>query len=277
MMDNIALVLGAGGARGLAHIHVLKAFDELGLRPSVIAGTSIGSIMGSAFAAGMSGDEVEAYVMERFDDRVRLLSDVLKVRPESWKKFISDGGLRLGELNLESIFSVFLPEQIPETFAELSIPMHVVATDYYAGSATVFSSGPLHAPIAASAAIPAVFLPVEVGGRFYVDGSATNPCPIDAVQARAQHVLAIDVAGRPTGTPSQRPSKIDTVYAANQLMQRTMATLSAQACPHATLLHAPVDAYRSLDFLKSAEIISETAGLKEQAKTALGRMLEKNG
>ncbi len=273
-LDTFALVLGAGGARGLAHIHVLKAFDDLGVRPSVIAGTSIGSVLGAAFCAGMSGSEIEAYVFERFNDRARFMAEAFKVRPSSLKGFFNDGGLRLGELNLESIFSVFLPAQIPATFEELSIPLHVVATDYYAGAATVFNTGILRKPIAASAAMPAFFLPVEIDGRYYVDGSSTNPCPLNTVQQITDHVIAVDVSGGPVGVESDRPSKMDSMYTASQVMQKTIANLMAQAYPKSVLMRAPVDGFRSLDFLSSAQIISQTAKLREQTKVTLGRLLE---
>ncbi len=273
-MDEIALVLGAGGARGLAHIHVLKAFDDLGLRPAVVAGTSIGAVLGAAYCSGMSGDAIEDYVVERFDDRARLIAEAFKVRPNSLKGFFQDGGLRLGELNLETIFSVFLPIQIPATFEELSTPLHVVATDYYAGSDTVFHAGELRRPIAASAAMPAVFLPVEIGGRYYVDGSSTNPCPINTVQDLADHVLAIDVSGGPIGVTTQRPSKMDAMYASSQIMQKSIAKRMAETYPASVLMRASVDKYRSLDFLKSAEIISETASLQEEVKVAIGTFFD---
>lgn len=274
-MGSVALVLGAGGARGLAHIHVLKAFDELGVRPAVIAGTSMGSVMGAAFCAGMSGAEIEAYIIERFNDRSRLVGEVLKIRPSSLKGFLSDGGLRLGELNLEKIFSVFLPAEIPATFEELSIPLHVVATDYYAGAASVFTAGDLRRPIAASAAMPAVFLPIEINNRYYVDGSSTNPCPLDTVQGVTDHVLAIDVSGGPAGASTDRPSKMDSMYASSQIMQKSIAGLMAEAYPKSILMRAHVDRYRSLDFLSSAQIISETEPLKEKAKLTISQMLDR--
>lgn len=269
--DSVALVLGAGGARGLAHIHVLKAFDDLGIKPAVIAGTSIGSIIGASYCAGMSGAEIEEYILARFNDRARLISEAFKVRPDSFKSFLKDGGMRLGELNLEKILAVFLPDQVPATFEDLQIPLHVAATDYYASRDALFETGDLHKAISASAAMPAVFLPVNIDGRYYLDGSSTNPCPLNVVQGRADHVLAIDVAGGPNGAPDVKPSKVDAMYAASQIMQKTIAGLMVQAYPDTVLLRPNVDAYRSLDFLQAAEILAATAPLREQAKHALGQ------
>lgn len=94
--------------------------------------------------------------------------------------------------------------------------------------------------MAASSAIPAVFLPVEFGGHFYIDGSATNPCPLDLVQDTADHVVAVDVSGGTQGQAFGRPRKIDAVYASNQLMQMSIVkhtaakfssnTIAAPAC-----------------------------------------------
>lgn len=273
-MDTIGLVLGAGGARGLAHIHVLKAFDDLGVQPNVVAGTSIGSIIGAAYCAGMSGTEIEDYLIERFDDRKRLILEIFKMAPNSLKEFLADGGLRLGELNLEKIFSVFLPENIPATFYELAIPLHVIATDHYASTATIFDSGDLRQAIAASAAMPAVFLPVKIQNRFYVDGSSTNPCPIDTIANMSDHILAIDVSGAPDGKADVRPTKSEVVYASSQIMQKSLARLMARAYPTATLMHPAVQSYRALDFLNSAQIISETVTFREEAKNVIGKILD---
>lgn len=265
-MTTIALALGAGGARGLAHIHALAAFDDLGIKPKIISGTSIGSIMGAAYSAGMSARDIEEHVKNSFDDRVHLVTQAFKVRPSSVKSFLADGGLRLGEFNLETIFSVFLPEAIPETFEDLSIPLKIIATDYYSARTEVFASGPLHKPLAASAAIPAIFLPVTIQDRFFVDGSTTNPCPLAEVQDIADHVIAIDVTGGPTGDPSERPSKVEVMYKTNQIMQQSIVRAKARLHPDTVLLRPTVNNYRALDFLKVTEILEETSDLRDLVK-----------
>lgn len=274
MTDRVALVLGAGGARGLAHIHALKAFDDLGVAPVVVAGTSIGSIIGAAYCAGMTGAEIEQYVIERFNDRTRLITEAFKVRPDSFSKFLSDGGVRLGELNLENILTVFLPPELPATFDDLKIPLMTVATDYYAGMETLFTDGELRKAIAASAAIPAVFLPVQLDGRYYMDGSSTNPCPVNVVQGRADHVIGVDVSGGAKGNADVRPSKLDAIYASNQIMQRYIARLMVEKYPNSVLLRPDVRGYRALDFLNVTKILSQTAALREDMKTALAKILD---
>ncbi|AXI47126.1 Patatin [Sulfitobacter sp. SK012] len=272
-MDKIALALGAGGARGLAHIHVVRAFDELGLKPNLIAGTSIGSIIGAAACAGMSADAITDHIYSKISSPMTLMGNIFKVRPSSLGDFFRDGGPRIGELNLERILKTFLPEAIPDTFAELAIPLKIAATDYYRQSTTVFEGGSLLSAMAASAAMPAVFLPVEREGRFYIDGSATNPCPLDILQDQAQHVIAVDVSGGSHGSDAARPNKIDAMYASSQIMQMTIVQYAATKHPKTALLRPPVDSYRSLDFLKTKEILAQTVGLKDQVKAQIDQFL----
>jgi len=272
-MTTIALVLGAGGARGIAHIHALQAFDDLGVRPTLIAGTSIGAIIGAGYCAGMTGDAVETYVRHSLEDRKRLITKAFQVRPSSIKDFFADGGLRLGELNLESILSVFLPAAIPATFEDLTLPLHAVATDYYGESDTVFTSGPLTGVLAASAAMPAVFLPVRVGDRYYIDGSSTNPCPLNIVQNQADAVIAIDASGGTSGAADVRPSKIDVMYASSQIMQQSIVRSMAREYPQTVLLRPSVKGFRSLDFLKVSDILTATAPLREAVKVEIARLL----
>ncbi|OWY12872.1 hypothetical protein B6V73_17980 [Thioclava sp. JM3] len=273
-MTTIALALGAGGARGLAHIHVLEAFEDLGVSPSMIAGTSIGSIIGCARCAGMSGAEIKDFVLDRVSNRRRLLSDVFRTRPANLETFFEEGGLRIAELNLERILGVFLPPELPPRFEDLKIPLKIAATDYFEQSTTVFESGHLLPAMAASSAIPAVFLPVEFGGHFYIDGSATNPCPLDLVQGRADHVVAVDVSGGTQGQAFGRPNKIDAVYASNQLMQMSIVKHTAAKFPETLLLRPPVDNFRSLDFLHARQILEETKPLREKAKVEISRLLD---
>jgi len=265
-MNALSLVLGAGGARGLPHIHALRAFDELGIKPAVIAGSSIGSILGASYCAGMTAEAIEAHVRDSFDDRVQLVTKAFQVRPESVKSFFADGGLRIGEFNLETILSVFLPDAIPETFEDLSIPLKVIATDYYSACTKVFASGPLMAPIAASSAIPAVFLPVQIDGRYYIDGGITDPCPMDCVRRQNNPMLAIDVTGGPSGDPDVRPGKVEAAYTANQILQLSIVKANARQNPDVVVLRPAVNSYRALDFLKVAEILDHTADFKDVVK-----------
>lgn len=275
-MDTIALALGAGGARGLAHLHAIRAFDDLGIKPKVVAGTSIGSIMGTAVCAGMSADEITDHIYSKIDSRLTLIGDLFKVRPDSVESFLKDGGLRIGELNLERMLEVFLPDTLPDEFSDLAIPLKIAATDFYGQRTTVFESGKLLSAMAASSAIPAVFLPVERDGRFYIDGSATNPCPMDVLEGAADHIIAVDVSGGTSGEPTERPSKMEAIYGSNQMMQMSIVLHAASKFPKVALLRPPVDSYRSLDFMKAKEILAQTEDLQDQVKREIHRLLSRS-
>ena len=139
---TFALALGGGGARGLAHIHVIETLDELGIRPTAISGSSIGAIMGSAMAAGVSGKEVRAHALEVLANRAEVMNRVWQLRPKSIAGVIS-GAFKMTQFDIERVLAVFLPKEIPETFAALKIPLQITATDFYGQSEVTFSKGDL--------------------------------------------------------------------------------------------------------------------------------------
>src|SRR5882757_3843965 len=118
-MKTLGLVLGGGGARGIAHIAVLEALDEMGVRPVAIAGTSIGALIGAAYAAGMSGKEIRRYVLALAHDRGEMLRRVVAARAGSFANLFSLGfGATL--VDAEKLCKQFMPEQVPENFDALA-------------------------------------------------------------------------------------------------------------------------------------------------------------
>jgi len=271
---TFAVAFGAGGARGLVHIHALMAFDELGVKPAAVSGTSIGSLMASAYASGMTGKEVYEFAEERFAVGQELLLDLWSLRPGSLREYLQNGGPRVGEFNIEKIMDVFLPDQLPSNIEDLAIETSIVATDYLGQTDKAFTSGPLHQAVAASSAIPAVFRPVIIDGDVYIDGGTTNPVPFDILAGKASIIIGIDVAGGPEGTKGVRPSKIDVLYASSQLMQQSIASAKAEAHQVDIFSRPNIGGYRVLDFYKSQEILEATAPFKEEIKMALGMALE---
>ncbi len=109
---SFAIAFGGGGARGLAHIHVIEALDELGIRPVAIAGSSIGAIMGAGMAAGMTGRDIHDYARSILSRRTEVTSRMWRARPGSLTEMV--GGLRVTQFNIERILKAFLPHEIPE-------------------------------------------------------------------------------------------------------------------------------------------------------------------
>lgn len=266
---SFAVAFGGGGARGLAHIHVIEALDELGIGPVAIAGSSIGAVMGAAVAAGMRGTDIHAYVAAILGRRAEIASRIWRARPGSLREMIGRG-LRLGQFNIERILNAFLPDDVPETFEELGIPLAVTATDFFGHSLAVFDSGDLRSALAASAAIPAVFQPVTRGDRLYIDGGIYNPVPFDLVEGKADIVIAIDVVGGPMEN-GRRPTTIELILGASQLMMQSISDHKLKQHSPQILLRPPVAAFRALDFLKVDSVLQETSSVKDELKRAVDR------
>ncbi|MCU0789872.1 MAG: patatin-like phospholipase family protein, partial [Nitratireductor sp.] len=224
-MKEVALVLGGGGARGIAHIHVLRAFDDLGIKPCVIAGTSIGSVMGAGYAAGMSGDEIADYAVQTFSKRAEVMGRLWRLRPESFGAAIFGGTARMGEFNAQKVVRAFLPQSIPERFEDLAIPLKVTATDFFASTLTVLEKGDLVQAIAASSALPVLFRPEIIDGRVHVDGGFANPVPFDIVTAPGRLVVAVDVVGMPRGRDRNMPTRVEAAFGASQLLMHSITRL----------------------------------------------------
>jgi NTE family protein len=144
---TVALALGSGGARGLAHIVVLEALDELGIKPVAIAGTSIGAVVGAAYAAGRPAKEIRAFATELLRDGPKLMRRLLtlqfgQVRGQ-FRELRFDGPLQADAV---AIANEFLATMLPETFEQLQIPLKAVATDFWAREEVVFAAGPRRSP-----------------------------------------------------------------------------------------------------------------------------------
>jgi NTE family protein len=195
-----ALVLSGGGAKGIAHIGVLKALEELGYpAPSLVVGTSMGAIVGGTYACGMSGAELANFVMEKFDIGEFLDSFVFKMNGPVGKvlqtgqmlgNFATKRGMDSGK-RLEKLF-----EQMTggKTFAETRVPFRCNAVDLVSGKEIVFSSGAVARAIRASMSFPAFFEPLTEGGQCLVDGGLSDNMPVHIARKEGfKHILAIDV------------------------------------------------------------------------------------
>jgi NTE family protein len=262
-----AVALGGGGARGISHIAVIEALDELGIRPVAISGSSIGAIMGAGMAAGMQGAEIRDYTLQTVGTRNYLLNRMWALGPSSMRDKL--GGFRFGHFNLEPILEAFLPPAIPQDFADLAIPLKVMATDYYGQAEVVLEEGELREAIAASAAIPGLFMPVWVNGRVMIDGGVLNPIPYEHLLDLADVVIAVDVVGAPEGDGTHPPSRIDSLFGASQLTMQASISLKLKLNPPHIFLRPAVNRFRVLDFLKAREILEEADHVKDELKRAV--------
>ncbi|WP_416191594.1 patatin-like phospholipase family protein [Neisseria sp. CCUG12390] len=183
----IGLALGGGASKGFAHIGIIKVLKENGIPVKVVTGTSAGSIVGSLYASGMSPDrlELEAEILGKTDLVDLTLSTSGFIKGEKLQTYINQkvGGKPM--------------ERFPIKFA-------AVATDFESGRAVEFSRGNAGQAVRASASIPNVFQPVNIGGRRYVDGGLSQPVPVTAAKNRgANFVIAVDISAKPVKNVSR--------------------------------------------------------------------------
>jgi NTE family protein len=272
LSPSFSIAFGGGGARGLAHIHVIEALDELGIKPVAIAGSSIGALMGAGVASGMSGRDIHDYARSILGTRAQVASRMWRARPGTLAEAM-EGGFRFGQFNVERILKAFLPEVVPASFEELKIPLKVTATDYFGHKLAVFDSGELHSALAASAAIPAVFRPVMRDGRMLIDGGIYNPVPFDLLEGVADITIAVDVVGGPE-EGSKRPTSIDLMFGATQLLMQSIIANKLTQCSPDILIRPPVSRFRVLDFMKIDAVMAETEAVKDEVKRAVEAALE---
>lgn len=273
MSPSFGIAFGGGGARGLAHIHVIEVLDELGIRPVAISGSSIGAIMGAGMASGMAGSDIHHYMRSILGRRAEVAARMWRARPGTFAEALQ-GGLGVTQFNVERILKAFMPDAIPESFADLKIPLKVTATDFFGHKLAVLSDGDLHSALAASAAIPAVFRPVMRDGRLLIDGGIYNPVPFDLIEDDADIIIAVDVVGAPAKGGRKYPTSVDLMFGATQLMMQSIIAAKLRQCQPDILVRPAVSKYRVLDFMKIDALMAETADIKDELKREIEKAVE---
>lgn len=273
-MKKIGIALGAGGAKGLAHIVVLQAFEELGIRPSIISGTSMGAVIGAAFAAGLSTDEMKEAV-----------EDIRSTPPGRLWRIYDNEGLRFalalldptmetGGLVKGEKFIKFLEGRIRvKRFEDLKIPLMVVATSYWKRLQVVLSKGDLMRGVRASYSMPGPFVPVQIGRDLLVDGGLMNPLPYDLLEKRCDITVAIDVSVKETARTSKPPHAQEMLFSAFQTLQNSIVREKMLHRRPDVLIQADIKNVRTLEFGKAKSIYAQALPSKEELKKKLDRML----
>jgi NTE family protein len=262
---RIGLALGGGGAKGLAHILALEALDELGLRPHVIAGCSIGAIIGALYAAGLSGREIRAQIEQFFVDEKAAKENFFAL-PKSvrWLDFI-DPALVPGGLLSSDDFIGFLGEILPtQRFRKLQIPLKVVAAELLTGRQVVIDSGDLLPALQASMAVPGVFPPVEINGRKLVDGGVANPLPYDLVQPGSDIVIAVDVSGAREIEDGETLSSLGVLLLRFHAISKNILTEKLKQQQPDIIMRPSIHNVRVLEFYKARQVFEEAQPAKRE-------------
>src|SRR5690606_21882797 len=245
---RIGLVLSGGGARGLAHVGVLKVLERERIPVDVVVGTSMGAIVGGLYAAGMSAEEIEAEVLSLdwdnvFANRVerRELSQRRKEQDFEFSPVLELGldshGVKtpLGSISSRGLEShlrrMTLPVRQHRNFDELPIPFRALATDMETGSPVVLKEGVLATALRSSMSVPGVFSPVEVNGRVLGDGGLVDNVPIGVARAMGVDRLIVVNVGTPIGDRRSLESLAGVTaqminILTEQNVQRSLATLA---------------------------------------------------
>ncbi|MEG6584094.1 patatin-like phospholipase family protein [Dendrosporobacter sp. 1207_IL3150] len=244
MRSKVGLVLGSGGLRGLAHVGVLKVLEREKIKIDYVSGCSIGALIGALYCCGHT------------PETILKLAKHLKRR--HWLDFVVPKmGIFSGDKVLET--TRLLTQQ--KTFADLNIPLAVVATEINSGQEVVFTEGDIAKAVRASVSVPGVFVPYRWNDKLFVDGAVVNPTPIDiARNMGADVVIAVDLAH--AGTVCSLNNMFDVIIQSIDIMERELFKYRQQHC---SVLIRPEIAHISPS---SFEAIDECVLLGEQAAEA---------
>lgn len=273
-MKSFALALGAGGARGIAHVAVFEALDEMAVRPAAIAGSSIGAVAGALYAAGMTGKAIHRHVIDLAHDRGEAWRRVMLARAGTFGDLFGSDPIAAMRLDAEKVVEQFLPDAVPQEFAALTIPLTVVASDLHARREVPFTTGALRQAIAASIALPTLMRPVVVDGRVLIDGGATNPLPFDLLRGRADVIMAVDISGPADEDRTTVPNVIDSIYATVLVMTSAIINEKLKRDVPDLLVRPNVGVFRALDFFQASAILRAAEPMKAQIKSGLTALLE---
>jgi NTE family protein len=274
MVMKIGLALGGGGVRGFAHIPILEILDDFGFKPSIIAGTSMGAIIGALYASGISGKEIR-----------ELISKHLILKDDTWRDIVAKKGnlLKLvrafstefergGFIGTQGFFEYLLGEVKKQTFEELEVPLLVIAADYWTAEEIVFETGDLLPALQASVAVPGVFTPVSIGGRVLVDGGVVNLVPYDHLFERADVTIAVDVSK--TRNPGKHviPGALESVLGAFDIMQASALAEKMKHRKPDIYVRPEIQDIRMLDFGKIEEVFLQATPAVDWLRKQLKNM-----
>jgi NTE family protein len=254
---RIGLALGGGAARGFAHVGVIQVLEENGIRPDYVIGTSAGSFVAALYASGKTGAQL-GQIAETLEEAA--FTD--------WTLPIFNRGVMRGEA-LGRYVNQLVGQKLIE---QMALPLGIVATDLQSGNAIVFRRGDTGTAVRASSAVPAIFQPVRIAGREYVDGGLVAPVPVRfARDMGAEYVIAVDISADPEGG-----SAADTVGLLLQTFAIMGRSLNAWELKGADLVLRPALAgMKGADFAARRRAIEAGRQAMTQALPALRRELQK--
>jgi NTE family protein len=251
----IGLALGGGFARGIAHVGVLKVLEEEGIPIRVICGTSVGALIGASYCSGLCASELEEVARS--------------VRFTTFARWTLS---RFGFASNDRMVTFLTRTLRVKTFEELRIPLGVTATDFNTGDGVVFHSGPIIDPVRASCAYPGMFLPVNIRGRWLVDGMLSHPVPTRPLREMgAERVLAVHLKGQWSKNGAPR-HLFDVIGQSFAIAQDKMSTVWRGAAD--IVIEPDVAGFAYDDFKRAAALIHAGEVAMRQALPEVRKWLE---
>jgi len=227
---HIGLALGGGAARGFAHVGVIQVLEEAGLHPQLVTGTSAGSLVAALYASGKTSQELR-----------RVAETMEEAEITDWMMPILNRGALRGEA-----LAKYVNAQVGgKSIEQMKIPLGIVATDLRNGEVVTFRRGNTGSAVRASSAVPAVFQPVRIGDREYVDGGLVAPVPVkQAREMGANFVIAVDISSDPEGNPASDTFQI--LMQTFAIMGKSINTLALREAEF--VVRPPLSGVKSADF-----------------------------
>ncbi|MGL5089169.1 MAG: patatin-like phospholipase family protein [Cetobacterium sp.] len=288
---KIGLVLSGGGAKGFAHIGVLKVLEENNIKVDYITGTSMGALIGALYSAGYTPNQIEKLVLDinwqdAFDDSPNL-TDIsidqrsiiknynLSLKYDNSLNFELPKGIKNTQKIYLTLKNLLWNVEQTKDFKKLPIPLEIIATDLNTGKAKAFNSGDLAQVLTASISIPTLFDPVIIDGNYYVDGLLSRNFPVeDAFNLGADIVIGVDV-----GSSLQKKDEYDILSVADQIVAiQSTGSTKKQRDLTTILIEPDISKYKTTDFnyFNEIEALGEASARKQLDKIfAFGPKLNK--
>jgi NTE family protein len=272
---RIGLALGGGSARGLAHIPMLEVFDELGIKPAVIAGCSIGALIGAAYASGLPARDLRTHATQVLANRVQAAKYLFGSKKARLGDLLSRRNLLSVQIDGERLLGFVLPDGVARRVEDTAIPLKIITTEFTSRAERVITSGPMNQAVAASIAIPGLISGPVIAGKVFVDGGITNPVPFDHVREGCDLVVAIDVTGRVKDPRRAHYSNSELAIGSMLIMFHQIASLKRAIHPPDIYIEPPIERFTGVDFFRAKEMMDVASKGKDELKRALEKRIER--
>jgi NTE family protein len=270
---TVGLALGGGGAKGLAHIAILETLESMGVVPKVISGTSIGAMVGSLYASGMTAKQVRSAVDELLEMPGSIGEAFDAKRAFGWLELLSLQVRRSHLFDAQALIEELDQLMGVSQFEQLKIPMKVIAADFWQRKEVVFETGDLLPAIAASFCLPGIFEPVVIGDKVLVDGGMVNPVPFDVIRQDCDIVVAVDVLGKRYPDGDQLPTYFEALFNSFQIAEKSISMEKMKHNAPDIFIEPEIVDVKMLEFHKSEQIYQQCAPACRHLESELTRLL----